>query len=124
VFRVGESPGRGRGIFATVDIPEGTVIEECPVIVIPLEEVETINQTVLRDYHFMWGGTGEASAVCLGHGSLYNHDHTPNAMYVRRLDARIIAFHALRDIRAGEEITVSYNGGWGDRTPVWFEKRP
>ena len=63
VIRVGESPGRGRGIFATVDIPEGTLIEECPVIVVPMEEVETLNATVLRDYHFMWGGTGEASAV-------------------------------------------------------------
>ena len=121
LIRVGETKNKGRGVFATADIAEGALIEECPIIVVPLAEVETINATVLRDYHFMWGGTGEESAICLGYGSLYNHSHTPSAMYVRRLDARIIAFHAVRDIREGEEITVSYNGGFGDRSPVWFE---
>ncbi|HEU4538065.1 MAG TPA: SET domain-containing protein-lysine N-methyltransferase, partial [Polyangiaceae bacterium] len=59
----------------------------------------------------------------LGYGSLYNHAREPNAMYVRKHEARSIAFFALRPIGAGEEITVSYHGGFGDRGDVWFDVR-
>jgi SET domain-containing protein len=27
----------------------------------------------------------------------------------------------VRDIEAGEEITINYNGDWNDPKPVWFE---
>lgn len=120
---VRETGDRGRGVFATRAIAAGTAIEECPVIVVPAAEVETLNRTVLQNYHFRWGGLGEESAIALGYGSLYNHSHQPNAMYVKKYDARLIEFVTLEAIAEGEEITVSYNGGVGDRTPVWFEQR-
>ena len=112
---------KGRGVFAARKIPAGTSIEACPVIVIPPEEVEILGKTVLGNYHFQWGGLSEASAIALGFGSLYNHAHDPNAMYVKKYEAREIEFVSLRDIDEGEEITVSYNGGLGDDRPVWFE---
>lgn len=120
---VRESEGRGRGVFALSPILAGTLIEEVPVVVIPPEDLAHVCETVLQSYHFVWGGTGDASAIALGYGSLYNHAHDPNAMYVKKFAARTIAFVALRDIAAGEEITVSYNGGIGDDRPVWFEVR-
>jgi uncharacterized protein len=123
VITLGESEERGRGVFAAVDIAEGTLIEECPVVVVPPDEVPHLLKTELRDYFFVWGGTGEAAAIALGHGSLYNHAREPNAMYVRKHEARALAFFALRPIRAGEEITVSYHGGYGDRGDVWFDVR-
>jgi SET domain-containing protein len=55
-----------------------------------------------------------------GYGSLYNHSYRPNARYVD-LAGRTKLFTAIRDIAAGEEITVNYNGEPGDETPVGFE---
>ena len=114
---------RGRGVFADAPIAEGTVIEECPLIVLPAEEVEPTMRTNLGNYAFQWGGTRDQSAIALGYGSLYNHSDDPNALYVRRLEDQVIAFLSIRAIAAGEEITVSYNGGFGDRSPVWFSVR-
>jgi SET domain-containing protein len=120
---VAQSPERGRGVFAAEDIAEGTMIEECPVIVVPGAEAEDLMRTALRDYRFLWGPLGDDSAIALGNGSLYNHSNAPNALYVKKFQQRVIEFVAIADIAKDEEITVSYNGGIGDRSPVWFEVR-
>jgi hypothetical protein len=65
-------------------------------------------------------GVGHARERPPGYGSLYNHSYRPNARYVD-LAGRTKVFTALRDIAAGEEITVNYNGEPGDVTPVGFE---
>lgn len=116
-----ETPGRGRGVFALVSFEEGEVIETCPVIPIPEPEVDPIGRTVLGHYFFQWGGTLDEGAVALGFGSLYNHTNEPNAMYVRKVSLNVIDFVALRRIEPGEEITVSYHGGFGQKTKVWFD---
>jgi hypothetical protein len=123
VLVVQQSEGRGRGVFAAVAVAEGEVLEECPVIVVPAEQVPPLLGTVLRDYVFAWGGTDDEVAVALGLGSLYNHAREPNAMFVRKHEARTLVFYALRPIAAGEEVTISYHGGYGDRSDVWFEIR-
>lgn len=112
---------RGRGVFATRDFEEGETIEDCPVIEVPEAELPALASTVLSSYFFQWGGTGDEGAVALGYGSLYNHTNDPNAMYVRKRAHKLLSFVALRPIVAGEEITVSYHGGFGQRTKVWFE---
>ena len=117
-----EAGARGRGVFAKIDIPEGTLLEECPVLVLPSEQIAALELTLLGDYYFRWGGQGDEDAIALGFGSLYNHADEPNAMYVRKLEARTLAFYSVCAISSGEEIRVSYNGGFGDRTPVWFEQ--
>lgn len=123
MIAIRESGGRGRGVFATAPIAEGTLFEECHVIVVPAAQVPPLLGTVLRDYVFAWGGTDDEVAVALGCGSLYNHARDPNAMFVRKLEARTLAFHAIRPVAVGEEITISYHGGYGDRGDVWFEIR-
>jgi SET domain-containing protein len=110
---------RGRGVFALATIDEGEVIESCPLLVFGAVEVTHLFETSLSNYLFKWGPFGEGAACALGFGSLYNHSHSPNAVYVRKPDR--LDFVALRTIDEGEEVTVSYNGGVGDRTPVWFE---
>lgn len=112
---------RGRGVFATRDFEEGETIEDCPVIEVPEAELPALASTILSSYFFQWGGTGDEGAVALGYGSLYNHTNEPNAMYVRKRELKLLSFVALRPIAAGEEITVSYHGGFGQRTKVWFE---
>ena len=110
----------GRGVFTSEAIPEGAVMEICPVIVLPREEVPVIHGTRLHDYYFSWGWNDDQCAIALGYGSLYNHAYEPNARYQVDIDDETLEIIALRDIEAGEEITVSYNGDPEDKTPVWF----
>lgn len=110
--------GKGRGVFARTPIPAGTVFERAPVLVIPAVEIdENPYDTVITRYCFQWGR--ESVAIVLGYGSLYNHSYQPNAYY-RDRRSRIKEFVALRDIAAGEEITINYNGSPHDPSEVGF----
>jgi uncharacterized protein len=120
LLEIRDAGPRGRGVFAVCVIEEGTLLEECPVIVVPEHQVAALGETALADYYFQWGGMGDEAAIALGFGSLYNHSDVPNAMYVCQREAQILAFYAVKRIAAGEEVVVSYNGGFGDRSPVWF----
>ena len=117
------SPLRGRGVFTAADIAEGAIIEICPVIVLPGDEIPIINQTGIYDYYFLWGPDDEDCAIALGYGSLYNHSFQPNAMYEADFEAKTLNFHALKLIPAGSEITVNYNGEPEDKNKVWFETK-
>ncbi len=118
-IEVKQIKGKGRGVFARRLIEEGEVIERVPVLVLPVGEGESGSRTKKMDnYCFQWG-RGKV-AVALGYGSLYNHSYEPNARYDdQRRQTKV--FKAIRDITAGEEITVNYNGDPGDKTPVWFK---
>lgn len=118
MIHVGICQGKGRGVFAKQSIGRGELVERSPIIVFTPEEWEHIEKTVLYDYCFNWGD--RQGALALGCGSLYNHSFHPNAKYIKNLREMAIDFLALRDIEAGEEITVNYNGAPGDRDPVWF----
>jgi uncharacterized protein len=109
--------GKGRGVFARRPIEAGEVIETCPVLVLPAGSVEDVSAGI-GGYVFEWG-RGRL-ALALGYGSLYNHSYRPNACYVD-LAGRTKVFTAIRDIAAGEEITVNYNGEPEDQAPVGFE---
>lgn len=111
----------GRGVFTAAPIPEGSLIEICPVIVLPEEDLPIIHSTRLHDYYFLWGDDQLRCAIALGFGSLYNHAFDPNAIYMPEFEEGVISFHSLRDIEAGEEITVNYNGDPEDVNAVWFD---
>lgn len=111
--------GKGRGVFATRPIAEGEVIERVPVLLIEADELRNGDAwTGLASYCFLWDAG--RYALALGYGSLYNHSYRPNARYD---DAGRMTkiFKAIRDIAAGEEITVNYNGDPDDLSPVGFD---
>jgi SET domain-containing protein len=111
--------GKGRGVFARRRIKKGEIIERVPVIVLPVDQVGNDGKRqVLANYTFSWGQ--KTVALALGYGSLYNHSYRPNARYEDR-GRRIKEFVAIREIAAGEEVTVNYNGTPKDRSPVWFD---
>lgn len=116
------SPGKGRGVFASVAFKAGDLIEECPVIVLDKDEVAHIEATILDHYYFWWNmavdGTG---AIVLGNGMLYNHCDRPNARYLRQFDTLTMCFHAIRDIEPGEEVSVNYRGNHSNNDPLWFD---
>lgn len=122
MIRMGLTEDRGRGVFATRRIEAGEVLEEAPVIVIPHDQRDHVKRTALFHYFFQWGSSSQSDcAICLGLGSIYNHDANPNAKYVRVFDQQVIRFVALRGISEGEEICTNYNGDAADTKPMWFE---
>lgn len=123
MIRVSPSPRDGRGIFATRDILSGELIEAAPVIVLPSEQIQHLAATVLDNYCFRWGEELEQVAIHLGLCSLCNHSYEPNARFELRHARLMIEFVALRDITAGEEITINYNGDPASRSAVWFPVR-
>lgn len=124
MIRVGESADKGRGIFALRNIACGELIEEAPVVVLPREQVAHLDATALGDYYFLWGDDEMEAALLLGLCSLCNHSYEPNARFDLHPLRRTIAFIALRDIGAGDEITANYNGDPASREPVWFPALP
>lgn len=124
---VAEAPGKGRGIFTDMALAKDDVIERAPVVVVPAEQVELVEKTVLLDYYFWWKVDTLEIAVAFGYGSLYNHSDEPNAHYWMDYDAKTIVFYALRDIAADEEVSFNYNGNSTEKSALWFstgEKRP
>lgn len=120
---IAEVEGKGRGVFAARDFKKGELIEACPVVVLSNSDRKKINHTELRKYYYEWGAPDyKEAAVVLGFGFLYNHDYNSNAHYERDEENRIIKYVCIRDIKAGEEITVNYNGVIDDTEPVWFDK--
>lgn len=109
-------PDKGRGIFALEDIKQGEVIEIAPVLVFSPKESDYVMQTQLRDCVFQWGSN--KSAAALGYGMVYNHSDNPNAYYQKREHRQDMIYIALKDIKAGEEITVSYGDHWWKKRGV------
>ena len=118
LIEIRRSPGRGRGVFARQFIPEGTIIERVPMIVLPEKELETDEGfSTLYNYCFEWGPG--MVALALGYGSIYNHSYSPNARY-DDVSQRTKVYTAIKDISAGEEITINYNGDPDNQSPMEF----
>lgn len=119
---VGDSPGRGRGVFARRAFHPDELIETCPVIVLAPSETALIDATKLYNYYFGW--EGDRAAIALGFGSLYNHSRTPNAAYAKDYAAGVIRVRAISSIAPGGEILIRYNTGKpGSVGPLWFDVR-
>lgn len=102
-----DSPLHGLGVFASVDISEGEIIELCPYIIIDDDDLAEFNR--LNDYLFSSPDQEGDYLVVLGYAMMYNHNDQPSAEWeIDDDDNRFVRFTALRDIKEGEEITQSY----------------
>ncbi|WNB91505.1 SET domain-containing protein [Bacillus sp. NEB1478] len=108
----------GRGVFATINIRKGVLFHEAPVIVCPEDQYKRLKMTALRNYYFNWG---EGVAIALGFGSLFNHSYKPNARFENNFKKQTVDFYAHKNIKAGDEIFVNYNGDPDDQDSLWFE---
>ena len=122
-LRVVELGNRGRGVVADRDIAEGDLIERAPVILVPREDRAAIDASNVGNYIFVWEHDSVAediykpdvrAAVVLGFASLVNHSPDPNCDFVRHIEALALDVFALRDIKAGEELTFDYG------MALWF----
>lgn len=109
-----------RGVFATCDIKKGELLHAAPVISYPNDQHQHIEKTLLADYAFEYGINH--SAILLGYGMLFNHSYQPNANYEIHFSDHTFKFYAFKDIKAGEEILINYNGDVDDEDPLWFNQ--
>ncbi len=113
-------PKKGRGVYCLQAIAEGSIIEVCPLIIIPEKDTQLLDKTYLFHYYFKW--ENNQSAIALGYGSLYNHAALPNAESVNLIDSAELRIVAIKDIAAGEEITLNYQGTAKEPgCKLWFE---
>ena len=120
---VAETAGMGRGVFTSEPIEAGTVVEIAPVIVMEEKDRDHLDKTLLHDYIFEWNPENNQCCMALGYVPLYNHSASSNCEYDMDYEHALITVKAVRDIHAGEELFINYNGDWNNETPVWFEVR-
>jgi len=113
---------KGKGVFTKKDIPAGTVIEVAPVIVLKSKDRKRCEDTKLYFYIFEWGDDCRKGAIGLGYVSMYNHESPSTCEYEMDYEEETISIKAMRDIKAGEEVTINYSAGWDDWKPVWFDE--
>ena len=119
---IGETGNKGRGIFSKKALKADTVLETAPVIVMTANERKFLDQTLLHDYIFEWQPEGESMCcMALGWIPIYNHSYRSNCEYFMNYDDETMYIKTMRDIRAGEELTINYNGPWNDKKKVWFD---
>lgn len=113
----------GRGVFTSEPIAANTVVEIAPVIVMSGEERKLLDQTLLHDYIFEWGGERKQCCMALGYVPMYNHSYQSNCEYEMEFDEAIIRVRTVRAIQVGEELFINYNGTWDDDRRLWFEAK-
>ena len=118
---VGQTKSRGRGMFAAGPITADTVLEIAPVIVMSADDRKLLDKTLLHDYIFEWGDDRTRCCMALGYVPLYNHSYSSNCEYEMDFRKKIITVKTVRDVEAGEELFINYNGDWNNDTPIWFE---
>lgn len=119
-IRPGYSSIHDRGVFAHEAFRAGMLIEKAPMILLTEDDSNYLKGTGLYRYYFVIADKQTPMALGLGYSSLYNHSPNANAVYSVDIKNQLLIFRAVRDIDAGEEITINYHGSPDDKTPVWF----
>ncbi len=101
------SKGKGRGVFTTVRVRAGEVIEAAPVLLVPKAQQDALVATFLGHYMFQ-SDNKKHYVIGLGLSSMINHDVDANAEFYVSIDT--ITIKARRAIPAGTEVTLDY--GW------------
>ena len=119
-LRIAEIPNKGRGVLTLKKIAKDTVVEHSPVIVMDAAARQLLDQTTLHDYIFVWGNNEDECCMAQGYVSIYNHAIGSNCEYFMNFDDNTMQIKTVRDIAAGEELTINYNGDWDNEEDVWF----
>ena len=109
--------GKGRGVVAMQRIAGGAVIETAPVVPYRTkckrdEMPDSSLPPELADLPHDWDE--EHGCLVFGAMQFTNHSDAPNSSFARDIEALTMTFTALRDIEAGEEITIDYG------IPLWW----
>jgi hypothetical protein len=100
-----------RGLFATKDFTDGEIIEECPALLLDINDMS--NENYLHNY-FFGGNLGEDESenkrlIAFGYCSMINHsDEKQNCTWKVAPDNSTVTMYAIRDIKKGEELFSNY----------------
>ena len=111
---------KGKGVFTNSLLEKDLIIEISPVIVMSNEDRVHLDKTLLHDYIFEWGDQINQCCMALGYIPMYNHSYSSNCEYFMNFDEDTIFIKTVRNIEAGEELTINYNGDWNDEKTIWF----
>lgn len=109
----------GRGVFAKNAISKGSIIETCPVILLPDNFENSETEAQLERFQFNW--INGLKCLALGFGSIYNHSENPNALFLPNYENKTIVFIALENISADQEIFTDY--GYQPKSNTAIEKK-
>ena len=112
-YQIGNGP-KGRGLFATQNVPPRTLIHVAPCIRIDCEEYQNwMKHTILE--HYLFNTSSGCKLLALGDGSLFNHSRNPNVDYRIDHQNEVIRYstgHA--PILEGDELCIYYGHN------LWF----
>ena len=121
---IGESNVHGRGIFATQSIPEGDIVERCPMV--PLG-FRSRYHTDPQIYRYLYSqppcpcreceNHGFVFHMILGYGMMYNHQDNANTKWVFDYNNFIGDIVAIKDIEKDTEIFVDYGTKYFNNQP-------
>jgi uncharacterized protein len=120
---INDTPQKGRGVFTAEPIAANEIVETAPVIVMQQKDRLLLDQTPLHDYIFEWGEEKKQCAMALGWIPVYNHAAPANCEYFMDYETEVMFVKAVRNIEAGEELCVNYNGDFNNHAEVWFETK-
>ncbi len=118
---IAPSEGRGRGVFSSIDLHPGDLIEICPVIILSPKDARLVDQTALYDYYFIWDEAAGSIALPLGYGMIYNHHSTPNAEAERDWADEVLRIKCIREVQSGCEIFIKYVNNHNNDL-LWFKE--
>ena len=118
---INQTKSKGKGVFTNENIAADKIIEDAPVIVMSAEDRVNLDKTLLHDYIFAWGEKKDQCCVALGFVSMYNHSYQSNCEYFMDFKEETIQIKTVKNIKAGEELTINYNGDWNNKKKIWFE---
>jgi hypothetical protein len=117
-----ETNDKGRGMFTAIDLIAGAIIEHAPVIPLSATDRLHIDKTLLHDYIFEWNpDDSKMCCMALGNIPIYNHSYYSNCEYFMNYEQKTMYIQTVRSIKAGEELTINYNGDYNDKNAVWFD---
>jgi SET domain-containing protein len=120
---VAKTKNKGRGVLAKKTIKAKTILEIAPVIVMPGSDRKLLDETLLHDYIFEWGDAKQECCMALGYVPLYNHAYQSNCEYEMDFNKQLITIRTVKDVRAGEELCINYNGEWNNEKKIWFDTK-
>jgi SET domain-containing protein len=85
------------------------------------DDRQLLDKTLLHDYIFEWGPDKTQCCMALGLIPIYNHSYQSNSDYHMDFEEEMMVIKTVREIEAGEEITINYNGDWDNEKELWFK---
>lgn len=110
----------GLGLFANVDIPQGTVIwkfEPKLDTLLKIEDIQNLSEEAIQQFlnYAFFDKSREKFMLCGDDARFFNHSEAPNCDDINT-DITV----AVRNIQKGEELTVDYKTFDGDITRHTF----